>query len=83
MAAEDTLCGKGYELTLFVFTDIIVVAKVSVLFQVKLVVIRPFVLQRKAAKGMGMMRSPSTASLATVGQPALLTHMVREIWSLI
>ena len=31
MAAEDALCGKGYELTLFVFTDIIVVAKVSVL----------------------------------------------------
>ena len=29
MAAEDSLCGKGYELTLFVFTDIIVVAKVS------------------------------------------------------
>ena len=31
VAAEDALCGKGYELTLFVFTDIIVVAKVSVL----------------------------------------------------
>ena len=29
VAAEDSLCGKGYELTLFVFTDIIVVAKVS------------------------------------------------------
>ena len=83
MAAEDTLCGKGYELTLFVFTDIIVVAKVSVLLHVKLIVIRPFVLQRKAAKGMGMMRSPSTASLATGGQPAMLTHKVREIWSLI
>ena len=29
MAAEDALCGKGYELTMFLFTDIIVVAKVS------------------------------------------------------
>ena len=83
MAAEDTLCGKGYELTLFVFTDIIVVAKVSIFFHLKFVVIRPFVLQRKAAKGMGMMRSPSTASLATVGQPAMLTHKVRERENLI
>ena len=38
MAAEDTLCGKGYELTLFVFTDIIVVAKVRILFRLKFVV---------------------------------------------
>ena len=52
-------------------------------FNVKIVVIRPFLFQRKAAKGMGMMRSPSTASLATGGQPAMLTHKVREIWSLI
>ena len=29
VAAEDAMCGKGYELTLFLFTDIIVVAKVS------------------------------------------------------
>ena len=29
VAAEDALCGKGYELTMFLFTDIIVVAKVS------------------------------------------------------
>ena len=29
VAAEDALCGKGYELTLFLFTDILVVAKVS------------------------------------------------------
>ena len=29
MAAEDALCGKGYELTMFLFTDIIVVAKVG------------------------------------------------------
>ena len=28
VAAEDALCGKGYELTLFLFTDILVVAKV-------------------------------------------------------
>ena len=34
VAAEDALCGKGYELTLFVFTDIIVVAKVNILFYV-------------------------------------------------
>ena len=34
VAAEDALCGKGYELTLFVFTDIIVVAKVKILFYV-------------------------------------------------
>jgi hypothetical protein len=27
MAAENQLCGKGYELTLFLFTDILVVAK--------------------------------------------------------
>ena len=36
-------------------------------------------LQRKAAKGMGMMRSPSTASLATGGQSAVLTHKVRSV----
>ena len=27
MASENQLCGKGYELTLFLFTDILVVAK--------------------------------------------------------
>ena len=27
MAAENQLCGKGYELTLFLFTDLLVVAK--------------------------------------------------------
>ena len=32
---------------------------------------------------MGMMRSPSTVSLATVGQPAMLTHKVREITILV
>ena len=36
-------------------------------------------LQRKAAKGMGMMRSPSTASLATGGPSAVLTHKVRVV----
>eukprot|EP00092_Neocalanus_flemingeri_P016143 GFUD01017471.1.p1 GENE.GFUD01017471.1~~GFUD01017471.1.p1 ORF type:complete len:636 (+),score=186.23 GFUD01017471.1:218-1909(+) len=55
VAAEDALCGKGYELTLFLFTDIIVVAK------------------RKNTKGMSMMRSPSTASLAA-GQQHLLQN---------
>jgi len=55
VAAEDAMCGKGYELTLFLFTDIIVVAK------------------RKTAKGMGMMRSPSAASLAA-GQQNVLPH---------
>ena len=49
------------------------------LFHLKFVDIRLFVLQRKAAKGMGMMRSPSTASLATGGQPAMLTHKVGGI----
>ena len=29
VAAVDALCGKGYELTLFLFTDILVVAKVK------------------------------------------------------
>ena len=29
VAAEDALCGKGYELTMFVFTDIMVIAKVG------------------------------------------------------
>ena len=46
-ATGDTLCGKGYELTLFLFTDILVVAK-----------------RKSVSKGLGMMRSPSTASLA-------------------
>jgi hypothetical protein len=46
VAAEDVLCGKGYELVLFLFTDILLVAK------------------KKAGKIGGMMRSPSTASLA-------------------
>jgi len=55
VAAEDALCGKGYELTLFLFTDIMVVAK------------------RKTTKGMSMMRSPSTASLAA-GQQHLLQN---------
>ena len=27
VAAEDTLCGKGYELTLFLFTDVLLIAK--------------------------------------------------------
>ena len=27
VAAEDVLCGKGYELTLFLFTDILLIAK--------------------------------------------------------
>jgi len=55
VAAEDALCGKGYELTLFLFTDIMVVAK------------------RKSTKGMSMMRSPSTASLAA-GQQHMLQN---------
>jgi len=55
VAAEDALCGKGYELTMFIFTDIMVIAK------------------RKTAKGMGMMRSPSAASLAA-GQQHVLPH---------
>merc|ERR1719270_2871691 len=55
VAAEDALCGKGYELTMFVFTDIMVIAK------------------RKTTKGMGMMRSPSAASLAA-GQQHVLPH---------
>jgi hypothetical protein len=58
VAAEDSLCGKGYELTLFLFTDIMVVAK------------------RKSTKGMSMMRSPSTASLAA-GQQHLLQNKVK------
>ena len=29
VAAEDALCGKGYELTMFLFTDILVIAKVK------------------------------------------------------
>ena len=57
VAAEDALCGKGYELTLFLFTDIMVVAK------------------RKSTKGMSMMRSPSTASLAA-GQQHMLQNKV-------
>ena len=46
---------KGYELTLLIFTDLLLVAK------------------RKASKGYGMMRSPSTASLAA-GQHHLLQN---------
>jgi len=64
VAAEDALCGKGYELTLFLFTDIIVVAK------------------RKSTKGMSMMRSPSTASLAT-GQQHLLQNKALKFVTLI
>lgn len=51
VAAEDVLCGKGYELVLFLFTDILVVTK------------------KKASKIGGMMRSPSTASLAASQAP--------------
>ena len=61
VAAEDALCGKGYELTLFLFTDIMVVAK------------------RKSTKGMSMMRSPSTASLAS-GQQHLLQNKVGTVY---
>ena len=61
VAAEDALCGKGYELTLFLFTDIMVVAK------------------RKSTKGMSMMRSPSTASLAS-GQQHLLQNKVGTLY---
>ena len=80
VAAEDALCGKGYELTMFLFTDIIVVAKVSnsdpAQCAVHITSVMTSLLQRKAAKTMGMMRSPSTASLAAGGQPAMLTHKV-------
>ena len=51
LAADDALCGKGYELVLFLFTDILVVAK------------------KKTSKIGGMMRSPSTASLAANQAP--------------
>merc|ERR1712079_614212 len=64
VAAEDALCGKGYELTLFLFTDIMVVAK------------------RKSTKGMSMMRSPSTASLAS-GQQHLLQNKALKFVTLI
>lgn len=64
VAAEDALCGKGYELTLFLFTDILVVAK------------------RKSTKGMSMMRSPSTASLAA-GQQHLLQNKALKFVTLI
>jgi len=47
VAADDAFCGKGYELTLFLFTDILVVAK-----------------KKSGGKGMGMIRSPSTASIS-------------------
>jgi len=47
VAAEDILCGKGYELTLFLFTDILLIAK------------------RKTGRMGGMMRSPSTTSVAS------------------
>ena len=49
-ATGDTLCGKGYELTLFLFTDILVVAKRK---------------SGSKGLGM-MGRSPSTASLAGI-----------------
>jgi len=47
VAADDAFCGKGYELTLFLFTDMLVVAK-----------------KKSGSKGMGMIRSPSTASIS-------------------
>ena len=77
MAAEDAMCGKGYELTLFLFTDIIVVAKVTYHQWSGSGVTIICVLQRKTAKGMGMMRSPSAASLAA-GQQNVLPHKVRN-----
>jgi len=52
VAADDVLCGKGYELVLFLFTDILLVAK-----------------RKGASKIGGMMRSPSTASLAANKAP--------------
>jgi hypothetical protein len=52
VAADDVLCGKGYELVLFLFTDILLVAK-----------------RKGASKIGGMMRSPSTASLAANQAP--------------
>merc|ERR1719232_1781568 len=64
VAAEDALCGKGYELTMFVFTDILVIAK------------------RKSSKGMGMMRSPSAASLAA-GQQHVLPHKALKFVAMI
>merc|ERR1719466_92741 len=60
VAAEDALCGKGYELTLLIFTDLLLVAK------------------RKASKGYGMMRSPSTASLAA-GQHLLQNKALKFV----
>ena len=75
VAAEDALCGKGYELTMFVFTDIMVIAKVR-LWLLLLIELLMNNLQRKTTKGMGMMRSPSAASLAA-GQQHVLPHKVR------
>ena len=53
VAAEDTLCGKGYELTLFVFTDIIVVAKVRIVFLVKKIISDLFCFAEKGSQGDG------------------------------
>jgi len=64
VAAEHALCGKGYELTMFLFTDILVIAK------------------RKSSKGMGMMRSPSAASLAA-GQQHVLPHKALKFVAMI
>jgi len=63
VAAEDILCGKGYELTLFLFTDVLLIAK------------------KKAGKMGGILRSPSTTSLAAgaVGQASLMSKSLKFV----
>ncbi|XP_023320077.1 protein ECT2 isoform X4 [Eurytemora carolleeae] len=60
VAAADVLCGKGYELTLFLFTDILLIAK------------------KKTGKIGGMLRSPSTTSIAS-GQINMQTKALKFV----